>query len=112
MSTTNNELQRIREGLAGLPKGRARRIPPELRALIDRYARRRADEGARQNAIARELGVGESTVSRALEEPSEGLRPVRVVRTSSGAIIVRGPGGLTIEGLDIAGLAALIRALS
>ncbi len=64
MSTTNNELQRIREGLAGLPKGRARRIPPELRELIDRYARRRADEGARQNAIARALGVGESTVWR------------------------------------------------
>jgi len=112
MSKTKKEQQQIRAALEGLPTGRARRIPPEVRALIERYVRRRISEGARRNAVARELGVGESTVARAWDAGTEQLRPVRVVPASPAAVTVRGPCGLTIEGLDIDGVAALIRALS
>jgi len=104
-----------REALATRPKGPGRRIPPELRRLIGRYAQRRIAEGASRVQIVSEVGVGDGAIVRALEgERAEALRPVRVVSQSTSApeVTVRGPAGLTIEGLDVEGLVALIRALS
>lgn len=108
--STKSELQHIKSALAARPKGPGRRIPPELRRRIAGYARRRATEGAARVAVARELGIAEQTIVRALETSPDELLPIHV--SGSVTATVRGPAGLTIEGLDIEGLAELIRALS
>ena len=111
--STKKELQRIRAALAARPKGPGRRITPEVRHWIACYAHRRAAEGASRVGVAREVGVSDETLVRVLKaEPADELVPVRVALESSCSPTVRGPGGLTIEGLDIEGLAGLIRALS
>ena len=111
--STNKELQRIKAALGERPKGPGRRIAPEVRSLIARYARRRLAAGTSRVAIAAELGVGDGTVARVLQTAAEvELVPVRLTSEGLSSATVRGPGGLTIEGLDIEGLAALIRALS
>jgi len=58
--------------------------------------------------------VGVPTLGRALEATSETLLPIAVAPTKDKRqdLTVRGPGGLTVEGLDIEGVAALLRALS
>ncbi len=109
--STKTELQQIKTALVSRPKGPGRRIPPELRQRIARYARRRAREGASRLAVAREIGVAEQTVARALNASPDDLLPICASDSASGAT-VRGPAGLTIEGLDIEGLAELLRALS
>ena len=121
--STKQELQRIRTALAARSRGPGRRLPPDLRERIARYAIRRARDGATRFAVAREVGVGEQTISRAIDalpdelipirvaEPARGAEPARSAQPSHGAV-VRGPAGLTIEGLDIADIAELIRALS
>ncbi len=109
----NQELQRIKSALAKRPKGPGRRIPPEVRCLIARYAQRRVSEGAAQAKIAKEVGVCGQTLCNALKrERADMLVPVRVLNSAPASATVRGPGGLTIEGLDIEALAELIRALS
>ena len=81
-----------------------------------RYARRRLAGGLSRGAVARELGVGDPTLARMLrEEPPGEFVPVRASTPSeepAATMTVRGPGGLTIEGLDIDGLVALLRGLS
>ncbi len=67
--------------------------------------------------IAAEVGVDSGTIDRYLrQEPdvTEKFLPVcaPVETERAPAITVRGPAGLTIEGLDVDGIAALIRALS
>jgi hypothetical protein len=52
------------------------------------------------------------------EEKAPKLRRVRVVRPKNAKpeggtpLVVRGPAGILIEGLDVEGVAALVRALS
>lgn len=112
----SHELQRIRATIKTLPPGQGRRLTPELRARIGRYADRRSGEGASQSAIAREVGVSKPAVARAVASLRKALVPVRVVAEPVVALrsqaIVRAPGGLSIEGLDVEGIAALVRALS
>ena len=111
--STKKELQRIRAALAKRPKGPGRRIPPEVRKWIAQYGRRRLSEDASQLKVAKEVGVSEQTLSRLMSaDRVDELVPVRVVNKATSSATVRGPHGLTIEGLDIEGLAALIRALS
>lgn len=111
----NQELKQLRTALKALPKGPARRIPAGLRRQIARYTRRRLAEGAPRGAIASEIGVGAPTLVRVLrEEEAPGFVPVRVTKAvpSTPPLTVRGPAGVTIEGLDIEGLVALLRGLS
>lgn len=111
--STNDEQKQIRAALARQPRGPGRRISPEIRRLIGRYARRRLAAGATRMAVSAELGVGDQTIARALATMlTQELLPVRVASSPSRSLTVRAPAGLTIEGLDIEGVAALIRALS
>ena len=111
--STNKDLDRIKKVLSAMPKGKRRRFTPELRRLIGRYARDRVAEGASRRAVASELGVGDRTLSQALNAAStETWVPVRVTAESPSSVRVHGPGGLLIDGLNIEGIAALIRALS
>jgi len=112
----NDELKQIEAALRPLPMGPSRRIPTELRRRIARYARRRLAGGLSREAIAKELGVSSPTLVRVLqEEAPPAFVPVRTSgasRTTTASLTVRGPAGLTIEGLDIEGLVTLLRGLS
>lgn len=112
----------IRAAVAALTAGPQRRYPPELRARIAQYARERMRAGAARGQVVKDIGVSDPTLSRLLGLKSRGQRPQRspfrcvsvADRPASGGtpLVVRAPGGITIEGLDAAGVAALIRALS
>lgn len=113
----DQELNHIRSALAALPRRYGRRFSPELSRSISRYVRRRAREGMSRAALARELGVSEPAVGRALAREPEALVPIRIVAEASPPPprrlgTVRAPGGLVIEGLDVESIVTLIRALS
>ena len=108
----NTEARRVHAVLAKLPQSRGRRFTSQLRADVERYARRRAAEGASKAAIARELGVSGPTITRALKRPTRALVPVRVVSEPVSPVVVRGPCGVVVEGLDVAQVAKLMRELA
>lgn len=110
----NTQLRDVRSSLSMRPRGPGRRLSTEAKRRVALYAQRRATEGATLRQIAREVGLGAETVSRVLERTTRpALVPVRVVEDPQRAqVIVRGPGGLTIEGLGLEELAALLRELA
>jgi AraC-like DNA-binding protein len=113
--SSSKELRQIHRALEGLPTGRRRRIPDQVRRWISDYARRQMADGWARSAVAKELGVSDPTLTRLLrQQTSPGLLPVRVMDelADSGPVVVRLPGGLVVEGLDVQGLIALIRGLS
>jgi len=97
-----------------------RRYPAELRLRVAAHARRRMASGESLWSVAASLGMGGTTLRRILaagDERPEALLPVRVVDFSpsseaSTPIVVRFGGDLAVEGLDVAGVASLLRALS
>jgi hypothetical protein len=110
---------RIRRRMAALgPRGRGARIPEELRRAIAVYARGRRREGVGFHELARETGVSHETIRRYVGERREGrdVVPVEIVADEvtvddgSGLTVVS-PGGYRVEGLDLAGAAALLRML-
>ena len=117
MSSHREEIQRM---LASLPPEHPRRFSPELRAAIARYAQQRLCEGAKQFVIAEELGVRQTTITRVLRRDHEcPVAALVLVQTaacdpvrSQQVLTVRAPCGLVIEGLDVSGVATLVRALS
>ncbi len=83
------------------------------------YLRQRQREGAAVSTVARELGVKRHTLLAWAAGPTgaaamPGFVPVRVVADGARALplVVYGPGGLRIEGLDVAGVIALLRGLA
>jgi transposase-like protein len=118
-SSPESRRDRIQTLVAALTPGCQRRYPARLRTQIADYAQARLQAGVARARVCQELGVSDPTLGRVLAEREEGSRfqPVRVVpppqkAVPAAGVTVRGPGGLTIEGLDTAGLAALVRALS
>ena len=73
-------------------------------------------------SLARELDMAPATLQRIVASAAVPIVPVRVVRAKrprtrmlpaeTAPLIVRGPFGLLVEGLDLSGVADLIRALS
>jgi transposase-like protein len=101
------------------PRGAGRRYPPAVRQLAVEYFRRRRAAGATLASISRELGVKRHTLvgwTAAPEVAAEAPRfvPVHVVADAPVelGIVVHGPGGLRVEGLDLAGVAELLRRLA
>jgi transposase-like protein len=98
---------------------RGKVYPPELRRDIDAFVRDAASAGRSLYAMAQDLGVSQTTLVRwkcqARRDPGlPHLRPVSVLPmppTFTGAVSVLGPRGLRIEGLDLDGVAELIRRL-
>ena len=119
--------EELRQELAeGRGSGRSRnwRCPVELRSRIITFARVCRDRGEPYLDIAVRLGLVESTLTRWLrvdgiqEEP--GFRSVSIVPASEHEVecrqTARGlrlitPQGFTVEGLDVDGLAYLLRVL-
>ena len=97
-------------------RGPGRRYPAELKRRGEVYLRARRDAGATTSAAARELGLRRHTLeswcgSLSLERPAQFL-PVSVVEMPTAGLVVHGPRGLRIEGLDVAGVAELVRRLA
>ena len=111
--STNKDLKQIKTMLAAIPGGKRRRLTPELRELVGQYARDRVSAGISRVKVASELGVGQRTVTQALNaESTAPCVPVRVTAGSSSSFRVHGPAGWVMDGLDVESLAALIRVLS
>jgi transposase len=124
------------------PRGRTTAYPLALREEAVRYAEARLKEGGRVGDAAEELQVGQDSLRRwglVLPGEASAFRPVRVVRAATeqspaqgappasrpeaksavrstsggkGGLVVHGPGGVRVEGLDVASVAELLRRLS
>ena len=109
---------RIQQAVSALTAGAQRRYPAQLRSRIAEYSRDRIEAGVALSRVCSELGVSHPTLVRILDGRPAPMRRVRVARTKAAkiesrvALVVSGPGGLVIEGLDVDGVAALVRALS
>lgn len=112
--------RRFREAARRENRGQIRRgvrYSRELRRAAVEYAGRREAQGARRAAIALELGVSPLTLMRWLrDEGRPGFRKVTLrearVESSARTAVLTTPAGFRVEGLDVADLAALLRALS
>ena len=97
-------------------RGPGRRYPAELRRRGAEYLRARQAAGAPLSAILRELGMRRETLAGWAVPPEPEARPrfvpVTVMEAPAGRIVVHGPGGVRIEGLDVAALADLLRRLA
>ena len=112
-----HELAALRAALRRLPRrGRGRAYPEHLRQQITAYLEARRAEGIAAKEAARELGMSLWTVLRWTRTPMQvpAFAPITIVGAPSalGAIVVHGPAGLRVEGLDLAGVAELFRRLA
>lgn len=100
------------------PRTSSTTYPPELRALALGHVRKRRDEGAAFREIATELGVGKDTLRHWIRPRARRASKVRRVSIAAAtpaaatSVVVHGPAGLRIEGLDVSTIAALLRELS
>ena len=121
---TSNELEQLRAEIDALAEHRnSRRYSPELRARVTSWARARVGEGKSVGKLSDELGMGEPTLNRflggkkagAAKRNSGGFKRVKVtpmMPASGEHAVVRGPCGVTVEGLSIDALAKLLTRLS
>lgn len=121
------EITRLRRRLAQVgPRGRGARLPEDLREEIGAYSRARVAEGGRLREIALEVGVSRESVRRWIsssrrrrarpencdDHATAEVVPVNVVSAEiTDAVVVVTATGHRVEGLDVAGAAALLRAL-
>ena len=97
------------------PRGRGRGYPKGLMGKLLSYTVARRRQGAKLVEVAAELGLKSHTLSRWLGEkrPSASFERVEVVATAASPaarkLIVHGPRGLRVEGLELADVAELVR---
>jgi hypothetical protein len=117
MESTREELQRA---LATIERrGRGRPYPRPLLEQLLAYTVARRRQGATLLTIGQELGMSWRTLSRwvserALSVPREtaaAFHPVQIASRPRSEVIVRGPHGIVIEGLDVDGVAELVKRL-
>jgi len=109
-----DNLSTLRRAIAGLSVSKSqRRYPPELQRRIVSVVRQHPQ--AEVPVLARRLGMAAQTLTRMLSSAAPVLVPVRVTADNAprgSAVVVRGPGGVVVEGLDVHGVAELFRALA
>lgn len=118
MTIETEALKREIEGLSKSPQ--TRRYSPELQARVTAWARGRRAEGLSVPAMCQEIGIGDPTLRRFLgpaEEPKTksrpaGFRRVEVVAPVATQVVVRGPCGISVEGLSLDGVAELFKRLT
>jgi len=109
----DNDIDAARRSVAALaPSKHLRRYPAELRAQLARLVRAHPERTL--GSIATAIDMAPKTLERivAAAAPAGVIVPVRVAPHESKPLRVHGPHGLIIEGLDIDGVAQLLRALS
>jgi len=117
----------IRNLLSKRPKGSRKKFPNKLRTQIIDYAHRRLAVGETREAVCRDLGLSPTSLWRFLgagsepqskvdeaEDVSTAMRPVRVVpeASESSLLVMRGPGGIAVEGLSLGAVVSILRSLS
>lgn len=98
----------------------SRRYPAELRARIAAHARDELGKGTSLRSLGDALDMAPQTLERFIAEHDDGAAsfiPVRVSEPKvpgprASTVVVRGPRGVVVEGLNVEGVASLIRALS
>ena len=111
--------QQLKAAVAAARAGRTRgRFSVKLKAAVVEHGRARRAAGATWREVADELGLGENQVnawcSGGRGAPRARLQKVAVVADAAPAkasLTIALPGGATVTGLDVASLAALLRAL-
>ena len=100
------------------PRGRGRAYPKGLLEKVLSYTVARRRQGAKLIEVAAELGLHDQALSRWLGEKRRANRFDRVqvvaaaptvAMAAASTIVVHGPRGLRIEGLDLAVVADLVR---
>lgn len=88
--------------------------PPELRAEVLAFVAAQERGGASFSGACRALGLGPQTVAawRAQRSFVPVSIPVTTAQSAPRELLVHGPAGLRIVGLDLDSLAALLRKLS
>jgi hypothetical protein len=106
------DVRKLRATLARREGGRGRRFAPELRRQISAVGRRLRDEGRTWSRIGREIGLPGETVRR-LCEAAPGFVAVQVVDEAvPRGLVVVGPTGYRVEGLDLETVVALLARLA
>lgn len=107
-----SRVEAIREAISKLGRrGRGNAYPKEFRVEVVEYARARRAAGVPIESIGEELGMPWRTIRRWMPPiRSKRFRPIEVVETRRD-VVVHGPHGLRIEGLDLDGVADLLRRL-
>ena len=103
-------------------KRRGSRYPVDLQRSIEEYSELRQAAGLTFREVAGELGINWHTMMgwRKRKQARKKVRPVRIVadrrqrqaKPSATSVLVRFPSGVTVDGLDIAQVAELMRSLS
>ena len=117
----DEEIRRLRTEAQRLARGKPPsqvRYPDASRRAAVAIARRRQERRGAVAHLARELGVSEPTLTKWLRPPAlPVLRPVAVAaaptpeRSAVARPVLVTPRGFRVEGLDRAGLVAVLRAL-
>lgn len=120
-ATIDAAIRRLRSEARQLTRGKEPtgiRYPDRFRAAVVTVARTRRATGHSVTLLAKVLGVSTATLTRWVERPARPrLRPVTIEpaprpepeRLSSAVLVT--PHGVRVEGLDHAGLVAVLRAL-
>jgi transposase len=100
------------------PRGRGRPYPRGLLEKLLSYTVARRRQGLKIEEVGAEIGMSWRTLQRWLGEKRSKARFERVqvvtptpATAAASAIVVHGPRGVRIEGLDVDGVAALVRRL-
>ncbi|MEW5743789.1 MAG: hypothetical protein AB1938_33060 [Myxococcota bacterium] len=118
-----SEAEALAKEIAALsPQKKARRYPDALRARVVEWARGRLAGGASLASVCQEVGISEPTLhrflglSRGSERERAGFTRVRVVAPKpvgmTEAVVLRGPLGVTVEGLSVDDVARLLKGLA
>jgi transposase-like protein len=109
------EATELKRELAKAKSSKGGRYPAALRDAVVEYAAKRKEHGTSHAKVAAELGMSEPTLSfwRSQARSRGNLVPVAIVaapRVEREAIVELGP--LRVRGLDIAGIAELLKRLA
>ena len=113
---TQREAANLRTELGRLTqRGRGRAYPEALRLRAIAYVEARRAEGAATRTAGEEIGMDWRTLLRWAPRARAAAFERVLIRENTPipvtALIVHGPGGIRIEGLDLAGVAELVRRL-
>ena len=112
----DRELRDLQRAIAAWRRRGGRRYPAALRTRVAAWVARRRGEGAWWCDVARPLGIPAATLARWAEPTADGplaLRPVDVIDAPpDGAVTVVLPGGVRLEGVAVADVIAILRALA
>jgi len=95
------------------PRGRGRPYPKGLLEKILSYTVARRRQGAQLLEVGEELGLSDKMLTRWLSgrRKTREFGRVEVVAPAARSLTVHGPRGLRVEGLDIDGVAELVKRL-